>query len=115
MRAFIRNLERYEASYENQYISEDMFTEIIESQQEKGTGICAEYFECDGTGNRGNGNGTCVNNKSGRGQGNCPGTGPGSNGLGGNGTCDGSGNPNSGNNGNNNPGNGGNGNGNGGN
>ena len=129
MRAFTRNLGFNDETYEVQYISPEMYTEIIEGEQERGAGICADFIDCpnDGNGNcdnscigkkngkKGNGQGNCQGVGSGnngpRGNGNCTGSGPGNGNQGnGNGNCDGTGNPNNGNQGNGNNGNNGNGN-----
>ncbi len=69
LRAFNRNLDRVGEDYVPQFISQELFDEILNSSKETGGSICGV---CPGTG-MGPGNGT----------GNCDGTGP--NGNGGNG------------------------------
>lgn len=90
LRAFVRNLDRNEASYEAQYISEDMYTTIIEGEQERGNGICSEWINCPNEGNKGKCNNSCVgtnNGKKGPGGQNCIGTAQGTNCQNGNSNC----------------------------
>jgi len=79
MRAFTRNLNSYGEEYEVQYITEDMFTTIIEGEQERGNGVCAKWIDCPNADNTGNCKNTCnganqMNGKKGNNNGiNCQG------------------------------------------
>jgi hypothetical protein len=134
MRAFVKNLVREEVTYTPEFISLDLFEDIIASSMERGGGLCQDDQKCQNKkkmknknkmkgqcGNSGQGNGGQGN---GSGNGSCDGTGQGNGGNGngpGDGNCDGSGQGNkdngsgSGNGGNGNGGNGNGGNGGGGN
>jgi hypothetical protein len=70
LRAFIKNLDRVDAAYEPEFITQELFEEIIGSDIEKGSGLCVGLNDCAFTNSR-------------HGQGNGPGSGDG--------TCDGSG------------------------
>jgi hypothetical protein len=65
MRAFVRNLNKTDATYEPRYISEEMYTSIIESEMEKGSKLC----NGEGDGKKGNNKGNCKSNCSGKKQG----------------------------------------------
>ncbi len=131
LRAFNRQLSLVEASYTAQFITPELFTEIVSSPRERGGSLCFTQNNSGngnggicpngGNGNGGNGNGgICPNSGDGNGgngnSGICPngGDGNGGNGNGGNGNG-GNGNGGNGNGGNGNGGNGNGGNGNGGN
>ena len=60
IRAFTRTLSRYDAEYEAQYLSEEVYNNIIQGEQERGNGICAEFIDCP---NDGNGNSKGINGK----------------------------------------------------
>ena len=100
LRAFIKNLNKVEVSYEAVYITEELFQEIINSDRERGSEMCEGALECEKKRNQqAKGNGNCDgdgNGRKGNGQGNgtCDGTGSGQQGNGngqGSGTCDGTG------------------------
>jgi hypothetical protein len=76
LRAFNRNLEKLGEAYAPQFISQEMFDEIVNSSKETGGGIC----------------GVCTGQGNGKGQGNCNGPngqGNGNGGNNGNGKCKG--------------------------
>ncbi|MCB0663375.1 MAG: DUF2202 domain-containing protein [Saprospiraceae bacterium] len=78
LRAFVRNLEKNNATYTPEFIDQDYFEYIIGTEREKGDGVC---FNNTNNGPRnGNGDGTCTNdgprNGNGTGDGTCPNDGP---------------------------------------
>jgi hypothetical protein len=75
MRAFSRNLEANESSYEVQYISGELYESILSGDQERGSGLCGKRTNCSKKGNCKN---TCMGGQKGpngpkgnKGKGNC--------------------------------------------
>ena len=115
MRGFISQLTLQNESYSPQYISQELFDSIINSDRERGGSICGD----SGNGNKGNNGNKGKKGKKGNkgnkgnGSGTCDGSGSGNGGGNDSGNGSGNGNGNDNNNGNGNGNKGGNGNGNG--
>ncbi|MBK6946817.1 MAG: DUF2202 domain-containing protein [Haliscomenobacter sp.] len=69
LRAFTRNLGNLEASYTPQYLSKELFDEILSQDQERGGSICGTCSNGQGSNGKGAGGGNC-NNGTGAGKGN---------------------------------------------